>query len=235
MVHYHQLRESRRIKNFVKTRDTVTEDLQNQKLLTTATPPNRYERRKQETRERLYTAAVALFCEQGYHSTTFEQISARADVARATVFNHFPQKEEFVLYWLTKRREKLSERLPHSVFQLPDPRVQLASFMQELAAENEGERQVAQELLKAHIRFRGFINEEDEAWLVEKFSIPIQSGQQRGIFRVDVTSLEIAQMLCALYLQALIRWLRGGEQPSFSLKEELLRQLDLALDGFAKR
>lgn len=139
------------------------------------------------------------------------------------------------MYWLAKRREKLSERLPHSVFQNPDPRGQLASFMLELAAENEGERQIAQELLKAHVRFRGFMNEEDEEWLIEKFSIRIQSGQQQGIFRVDITLLEIAQMLCTLYFETLIRWLRAGEQPPFSLKQGLLRQLDLVIDGLAKR
>ena len=55
-------------------------------------PLGRRERKKLETRQRISTAAFALFVERGYEATTVEAIAERADVAKGTVFNYFPQK-----------------------------------------------------------------------------------------------------------------------------------------------
>jgi AcrR family transcriptional regulator len=45
-------------------------------------------------RERLVVAAVDLFAEQGYDTTTVAQIAERAGVTRSTFFRHFPDKRE---------------------------------------------------------------------------------------------------------------------------------------------
>jgi AcrR family transcriptional regulator len=45
-------------------------------------------------RERLVSAAVDLFTEQGYDATTVAQIAQRAGVTRSTFFRHFPDKRE---------------------------------------------------------------------------------------------------------------------------------------------
>ncbi len=36
----------------------------------------------------------------GYESVTMEQIAAAADVARGTLYNHFPFKEAVLAYWI---------------------------------------------------------------------------------------------------------------------------------------
>ena len=48
---------------------------------------------KLERRDRLYEAAVALFREQGYGTTTVDQITRRAKLAKGTFFNYFPTKD----------------------------------------------------------------------------------------------------------------------------------------------
>ncbi|MBS4099889.1 TetR/AcrR family transcriptional regulator [Tsukamurella paurometabola] len=49
-------------------------------------------------RERLETAAFALFAEQGYESTTVAQIAERAGLTERTFFRHYTDKKE-VLFW----------------------------------------------------------------------------------------------------------------------------------------
>jgi AcrR family transcriptional regulator len=49
---------------------------------------------KPGARERLVSAAVDLFTEQGYDTTTVVQIAQRAGVTRSTFFRHFPDKRE---------------------------------------------------------------------------------------------------------------------------------------------
>src|SRR5436189_4737943 len=48
-------------------------------------------------RERMVLAAVDLFTEQGYDSTTVAQIAERAGVTKSTFFRHFPDKRELLV------------------------------------------------------------------------------------------------------------------------------------------
>ena len=55
------------------------------------------ERKKARTRASLREHALRLFREQGYQSTTVEQIAAAAEVSPSTFFRYFPTKEDLVL------------------------------------------------------------------------------------------------------------------------------------------
>src|SRR5580704_6170776 len=54
---------------------------------------SRRERRRVETRDRIFRAALQLFAERGYLETTVEDITDAADVGKGTFFNYFPTKE----------------------------------------------------------------------------------------------------------------------------------------------
>ncbi|MFB8009649.1 TetR/AcrR family transcriptional regulator [Nocardia sp. NPDC056000] len=55
------------------------------------------ERKKQQTRQHISNTATLLFLERGYDSVTIAEIAAAADVAKMTVTNYFPRKEDLVL------------------------------------------------------------------------------------------------------------------------------------------
>jgi len=56
--------------------------------------PGRRERKKAEVRQRISDAATALFLRRGFDQVSVSQIAEAADVARPTVFAHFPRKED---------------------------------------------------------------------------------------------------------------------------------------------
>jgi AcrR family transcriptional regulator len=49
-------------------------------------------RRREDTRQRLFEAAVALIAEQGFSATTVDDIALRAGVAKGTVYYNFASK-----------------------------------------------------------------------------------------------------------------------------------------------
>jgi len=58
-----------------------------------ASAADRRARQRERTRRRILEAALELFCSRGYASTTMDDIADRADIARRTLFNHFPAKQ----------------------------------------------------------------------------------------------------------------------------------------------
>jgi AcrR family transcriptional regulator len=59
-----------------------------------AVRPGRRERKKAEVRQRISDAATALFLRRGFDQVSVSEIAEAADVARPTVFAHFPRKED---------------------------------------------------------------------------------------------------------------------------------------------
>lgn len=57
---------------------------------------NRFERRKQRTRDQLKVAAMELILEKGYDEVTVQDITDRADLGRGTFYVHFNDKEDIV-------------------------------------------------------------------------------------------------------------------------------------------
>jgi AcrR family transcriptional regulator len=58
--------------------------------------PTLRERKKAETRTRIADVATGLFARRGFDRVTVEEIARVAGVAKQTVFNYFPQKEDLV-------------------------------------------------------------------------------------------------------------------------------------------
>jgi AcrR family transcriptional regulator len=78
---------------------------------------SRRDRKKRLTRQRIVTAAVKLFVEQGYEQTTVAQIATAADVDPKTFFNYFRTKDEVLFVDMERNFEMLlkpiAERRPH--------------------------------------------------------------------------------------------------------------------------
>jgi AcrR family transcriptional regulator len=67
-----------------------------------------------EKRQHIIETAYGLFKREGFHATGIDRIIAEADVAKMTMYRHFPNKEGLiveVLDWRTRRFESQLDRL----------------------------------------------------------------------------------------------------------------------------
>jgi AcrR family transcriptional regulator len=72
---------------------------------------SRHARRKLRTRQALKASAVALLVEKGYDALTVQDITDRLDLARATFYVHFRDKDEIVWALAQDSFAALAERL----------------------------------------------------------------------------------------------------------------------------
>ena len=59
------------------------------------------EKRLQEGQERIATAALSLFLQNGYHNTSVREIAQKAGLSVGSVFNYFTSKEEILFFLLS--------------------------------------------------------------------------------------------------------------------------------------
>lgn len=63
--------------------------------------------KKEQTKEKILSAALELFQENGLQGTSTREISRKAGIAEGTLFNYFKTKEDLALYFFQKETEDL--------------------------------------------------------------------------------------------------------------------------------
>jgi len=192
-----------------------------------ADPPasGRRERRRREIRDRLYQTAVELFLEQGYERTTMDEIATRADVARTTVFNHYPRKFEFLIEWGNRRRAWVANALRRSHLDDMSIDVLVVSYMRLVAQVNIDYRAETKELMPPSLAFAL-----SSSPLASEFANFIHRAQNRGEVRAGVDPDQAGEMLAATYFATIIRW-TDHDPPAFDLTEALTNSAALLMRG----
>jgi AcrR family transcriptional regulator len=92
--------------------------------------PGRRERKKAEVRQRISDVATALFLRRGFDQVSVSEIAEAADVARPTVFAHFPRKEDLFF----DRYPEVAGHLTQAIRQRPAGRSAISALRDTLVA-----------------------------------------------------------------------------------------------------
>lgn len=192
------------------------------------------ERKKLATRDRLLEAAQALFVEVGYDATTMDDIAARAEVSRATVFNYFPRKEELFPPWTERRRAVIAELLAREEGESVDTITRLEHAFATLCELLEADSRVSRAITCAWVRAGGPLM--PGTWVTaDLLAETIAVGQERGDVRADVDAGAAGRALLDVYVGTLVRWSAEQDEAPPSMKETLAPAVGIVLDGLRTR
>ena len=196
-----------------------------------AAPVSRRERKQRATRDRLLAAAQTLFSERGYDGATMDEIAAKADVSRATAFNYFPRKEEFVLAWVADRRAMIEDLLfrEQTAVEVTD---RLRHVFMGLCDSAKADVKATKALTRAWVHAGGPLLPDAFATSVA-FAATLRHAQADGQLRTDVDPDVAGQLLLDSYLGVFLRWAAAdqhdvGSQP---LRDQLDAVLDITFAG----
>jgi AcrR family transcriptional regulator len=196
------------------------------------TRAGRRERKKLETRERIFASGVALFAAHGYDSTTIEQIGERADVSRATVFNCFARKEDIVFEWFGRLRAEFAKALAGDDQHTLDSTSRLRRAFRVLADLYEDDPATGRAMVRAWQRAGGpLLADGSEA--PQLVADRVRTGQRAGDIPLGIDPDRAALILFDTYLGVLYRWVLD-ETDQLALGEQLTATLDLILPAILR-
>jgi AcrR family transcriptional regulator len=198
-------------------------------------PPNRREKRRAETRERIIRCALRLFSEHGVAGTTVEDITNAADIGKGTFFNYFATKEHIIAglceLQLGKIR-KVASRAVHSGEPIEAAMFELAMTINADFAHCPALVQsILVPLFSSEAAVRSEMTEhlkEDRLILGELMAV----GQKRGELRGDLTPVELAIQFQRMVFGTTLLW---SLDPSSPLSNCLKQAINVLWSGIRAR
>jgi len=170
--------------------------------------PSRRQAHKLRTERALQQAALALFAEQGYDTTTTDEIAERAGVSPRTFFRYFPTKESVLFVgeygWLQSfSKEFLAQ--PDELSDLDAMRATLHALAPDLA-----KRRTALTLYDKAVAssptLRGGVYDHQQQ---DIGAIAAAIATRRGLPEADLSCTTLATVVLLTYRNSLMRWLAG--------------------------
>jgi AcrR family transcriptional regulator len=186
-------------------------------------PGGRRERRRTETRERIFRAALDLFAERGFMETTVEDITEAADVGKGTFFNYFPTKEHVLATYGTERLATVERALQEAK---KDDRPVMA-VLRDLATGIAGQAAESPALVRAiyaaHASCTAVRDElQTRMHTARRLLAQIfRLAQQRGEVRRDVPPMVLARLLQIVFHGVMGSWALNPEGTLRGTAEEI--------------
>jgi len=189
----------------------------------------RTERKKKETRQKIVNVAMDLFQRQGFNNTTMEQIAEEADIARKTLYNHFPVKDAIVDEYVRGISKESNQQILETLPNFPDTRSRLLNTLDKVYEQVENNPEIVGIVMVYRLRNMnqgaGYRGGGSQSLIAEI----IRLGQEAGEIRQDIPAKLLVKQIDILRSVVVMDWL--NDSSSLELRKEIAKLVDLFLDG----
>ena len=196
---------------------------------------SRMVRKKKETRHKIINVAMDLIKQHGFDNITMEKIAEETDIARKTLYNHFPVKEAIVDEYVKDISKGLAQKNFETVQSMPDTRSRLLAFLSNVYEWVDINPEITRICLGYRFKkiCQGSGYSDGETGTQRMMAEIVMQGQQAGEIRQDIPMKLLVTQLDILRGTIVSDWLSGASQ--LELNQGISKIVDLFMDGAIDR
>jgi AcrR family transcriptional regulator len=195
-----------------------------------AVPSNRFERRRERTRQDLLAAAERVLAEKGLHDTKISDIAAAADVGVGTFYLHFPTKEALFDAVVEDTMRRFKGTIDAARESVEDPIDQMRAANAAFCRFAVDNREVFR-IVFGHAAAYNEVIRRAQALFAADVEQSYREGVAKGAFAPLPPAL-VAQAVIGMATQVLSWWTEHESVPIESLHQTMFT---LSLDGLRAR
>ena len=190
---------------------------------------SRREANKGKSRQKILKASRRLFKEYGYENTMIEEVAAKAEVSKATLYNYFPNKDSLLVGTMDDVTESFEKFIRgFDSHMKADEKIYMA--MKFLILDSIPFVGISRRIL--------FLNGCRDSEMFGKantikniFDVMVKQAQEEGIFKSELTDKDIVDELMGVYLISQFQWTDLETMTEEECIQRIERLLDLTLAG----
>jgi AcrR family transcriptional regulator len=193
------------------------------------------EKKKIETKNKIFEVSGRLFKQKGFENTTIDEITKEAGIATGTFFNYFSTKEALLLYFGEQNDELIYSLIESETLRSRSTKDKIKNLLSFLAQSYEKDKELTKLLVFEHIkymRFTGPRSDEDKKIshrLIKIIGDLLEEGAKKGEVRSTLGVKKATEILMAIYFISLMAWLKSETDYSFS--EDISEKIDMVFEG----
>lgn len=193
------------------------------------------EKKKIDTKNRIFEVSGKLFKEKGFENTTIDEITKEAGIAKGTFFNYFPTKDSLILYFAEQKAELIYDLTEDEVMIHLPTKERIKKFLVALAESYEKDKDLTKLLFIEYRRYieisRPEINKERSPHyhLMKVLLGLLEEGIEKREVKGSINTRMAAETLNAVYFHTLMVWLKS--ENDFSFSRDIFAKIDLLFEG----
>jgi len=190
------------------------------------------EKKKIETRNKIFEVSGRLFKENGIENTTIDEIVKKAGIGKGTFFNYFPSKTALLLYFAQQKEELTYNQIKNEMIKSISTREKIKNILVFVAKTNEKDKELTKMFVFEYLRHYGSDqNERRSRGLSNILHGLIEDGIKKEDVKSTIDSKKAAQIISAIYFHSMVEWL--WSQIDYSFSDDISGKIDLVFDGIA--
>ena len=189
---------------------------------------SRRELNKAKCRARILKASRRLFSSKGYEETLIDDVAEKAEISKATLYNYFPNKESLLLGIAEDELGQINNLIAHDLFELENSEQKIRKVLEVFVLDSIPYINLSRKIT--------YLNSCEDSPLfatrlnmIKIFEELVQEAKQQNIFRCDVMSDDIVDIIMGVYLMSQFQWSHISTYTPEFCREKLNRLLDEVL------
>lgn len=190
------------------------------------------EKKKIETRNKIFEVSTRLFKEKGIENTTVDEIVKEAGIGKGTFFNYFPSKNSLLIYFAQQKEELTYSRIKNEILKSSSTKEKIINALVFVAKTNEKDKELTKMFVFEYMRHYGYGQDERRSQNLSNilFGI-IEDGMKKEDLKSSIDAKKAAEIISAVYFHSLMEWLWSKIDYSFS--DDISGKIDMVFEGIA--